>query len=281
MLIDGSKNFSEFELIDSGHGRRLERWGTLTLVRPDPQAIWKPSQDTTLWDAADAVFEHDVWKTKTTLPEQWELAFQSMKLIARPMSFKHTGIFPEQAHNWLWMHEQLKGLERPRVLNLFGYTGAATVWLTMQGAFVTHVDASRPALGWARENQRLNGLPEDAIRWMLEDAVAFVRKEVRRGAQYEGIVMDPPAFGHGPSGGMWKFNVHMPGLLESCVKLLSPEARFLLINAYATNSSELALQYVLQDAMGARHGNTDSGQLCLGQRDGRLVSVGIWSHWTK
>lgn len=277
----GNEPFNEFELVDSGDGYRLERWGAYTLARPDPQTIWQRSESRELWDAAHAVFRDDAWDMQQPLPERWDMQFHGMQLIARPMNFKHTGIFPEQAANWQWMEEKLKGLEKPRVLNLFAYTGAASVWLTKKGAFVTHVDSSRPAIGWAKDNQELNGLAPDSIRWMLEDAAAFVKKEVKRGAQYEGIVMDPPAFGHGPTGKIWKFNEQMPKLLADCVQLLSPDARFLLINAYATNTSELAIQNLLEDAIRTRQGTIESGQLCLRQRSGRLLSTGIFTRWQK
>jgi 23S rRNA (cytosine1962-C5)-methyltransferase len=281
MYLDGAKDFTDFELIDSGNDYRLERWGNFVLVRPDPQAIWQRSEPAELWDKADAAFRDEQWEIKKELPEHWDLKFHDMLLRARPMNFKHTGIFPEQAANWKLMSDLLQGVDKPKVLNLFAYTGAASVWLTKRGAFVTHVDASRPAIGWAKDNQELNGLAPDSIRWMLEDAALFVKKEVKRGAQYDGIVMDPPAFGHAPSGKMWKFNEHMPTLVRDCVALLSPSAKFFIINAYATNTSELAIQNLLEDAMQGREGSIESGQLCLKQRSGRMLSTGIFARWTK
>lgn len=281
MYLLGNEGFGDFELLDSGGGNRLERWGDYTLVRPDPQAIWERSQPAESWDKADAVFKDDSWQVKGELPESWVLHFNDLKLIARPMNFKHTGIFPEQASNWGWMAQKLEKLEKPKVLNLFAYTGAATLWLTKRGSFVTHVDASRPAIGWAKDNQELNGLPPDSVRWMLEDAAKFVKSEVKRASLYEGIVMDPPAFGHGPTGKIWKFNEHMPALIADCVKLLSPDARFLLVNAYATNTSELALKNLLEDALKKKGGNIEAGQLCLKQEGGRLLSTGIFARWTR
>ncbi len=284
MYLNGAEHFSDFELIDSGDDYRLERWGEFVLARPDPQVIWRRSEPAELWNKADAIFQNDKWRMRTELPEHWDLKFKDMVLRARPMNFKHTGIFPEQAANWTLMSEQLTtgNLQpatldsKPRVLNLFGYTGASSVWLTKRGAFVTHVDASRPAIGWAKENQEINALAADSIRWMLEDAAVFVQKEVKRGVQYDGIIMDPPAFGHGPTGKIWKFNEQMPKLLDNCVKLLSPDARFLLINAYATNTSELAIRNLLEDAMKGRSGTIEAGQLCLKQRSGRQLSTGIF-----
>lgn len=280
IYLNGAEQFTDFELIDSGDGYRLERWGDFVLQRPDPQTIWQRGLGAEVWDKADAIFKNDQWEFKRELPDAWVLKFKDMKLLTRPTNFKHTGVFPEQAANWTLMSDLLTDLEKPRVLNLFAYTGAASVWLTRRGAFVTHVDASRPAIGWAKDNQELNGLEPDSIRWMLEDAAKFVKSEAKRGAQYEGIIMDPPAFGHSPSGKIWKFNEQMPALIADCVKLLSPQAKFLIINAYATNTSELAIKNLLQDAMRDRPGSIEAGQLCLAQRDGRLLSTGNFSRWT-
>jgi len=278
MYINGTDGWKSFGLLDSGDGYRLERWGDFTLARPDPQVIWEKSHPE-LWERADATFRNDTWEGKP-LPESWELTFEDLSFVVRPTNFKHTGIFPEQAANWVWMRERLNGLERPSVMNLFAYTGAASMVLAKAGVFVTHVDASRPALNWAKENQEKNGLPADSVRWMLEDAAKFVKKEVRRGEKYQGIVLDPPAFGHGPSGSVWKFNRDVPSMLRDCANMLSDDAKFLLVNAYATNSSPLALRYVLEDVVRTRGGSVEEGELCLGQKDGRLVSVGIFARWT-
>ncbi len=279
MYLIGNEGFDEFSLLDSGGGYRLERWGAYTLARPDPQTIWERS-DSGAWELADAEFVDDAWKTHRELPEYWDLSYRDMKLRVRPMNFKHTGVFPEQAANWTLMSDLLADLHKPRILNLFAYTGAATMWLTRRGAFVTHVDASRPAIGWAKDNQELNGLAPDSVRWILDDAAKFVRSEVKRAVQYDGIVMDPPAFGHGPTGKVWKFNEQMPRLVADCVSLLSPQAKFLLINAYATNTSELAIKNLVEDAMGERRGVIEAGQLCLRQLNGRMISTGIFARWT-
>lgn len=281
MYLNGAEGFTDFELIDSGDDYRLERWGDFVLVRPDPQAIWSRTESPEVWASAHAQFKNDEWLLNGELPEHWDLAFHDMKLRVRPMNFKHTGVFPEQAANWKLMSDALAGIAQPKVLNLFAYTGAATVWLTKRGAFVTHVDASRPAIGWAKDNQELNGLAPDSIRWMLEDAAAFVKKEVKRGVKYDGIVMDPPAFGHSPTGKIWKFNEQMPALVRDCVALLSDDARFLIINAYATNSSELAIRNLLEDALSGRPGTIEAGQLCLQQKSGRLLSTGMFTRWLK
>lgn len=275
MIYLTSQNFKEFELIDTGAGERLERWGNVILRRPDPQIIWERHQPDALWDDVTAHFDGS-WKMKKPLPEPWVLNFENIKLLAKLTNFKHTGVFPEQAANWHWIKES----GAKRVLNLFAYTGAATMVLAKQGCMVTHVDASKPALDWAAENQKLNGLASDSIRWMLDDAVKFVKREVRRGAQYDGILLDPPSFGHGPGGKLWKFNEDLPGLLTDCASLLSPDAKFLLINGYATNSSPLALKNLLEDIMKNKPGQIEYGELCLMQKDQRMISTGIFSRWS-
>ncbi|MEK7582865.1 MAG: class I SAM-dependent methyltransferase [Patescibacteria group bacterium] len=275
MIYLTSQNFKEYELLDTGAGERLERWGNVILRRPDPQIIWERHQPNALWEDVHAHF-NEKWDIKKPLPEPWLLDFENIKLLAKLTNFKHTGVFPEQSANWEWLAQ--KGAKR--VLNLFAYTGAATIVLAKQGCLVTHVDASKPALDWAAENQKLNGLLSDSIRWMLDDAVKFVKREVRRGAQYDGILLDPPSFGHGPSGKLWKFNEDLPGLLADCAALLSPDAKFLLINGYATNSSPLALKNLLEDVMKGRPGTIEYGELCLTQKDWRMISTGIFSRWS-
>lgn len=264
----------DYELIDTGEGERLEQWSSVVLRRPDPQIIWEKHAPEA-WNNAVASFK-DGWHISKPLPEPWFLSFGAVKLKAQLTSFKHTGIFPEQEENWNWM---LSKLQKPsKILNLFAYTGAASMILAKAGHLVTHVDASKPALDWAAENQKLSGLTSDSIRWMLEDAVKFVKREVKRGAQYDGILLDPPAFGHGPSGNIWKFNRDLPGLLRDCKALLSSEAKFLLINGYATNSSSVALHNVLEDTMRAP---VEHGELLLKQRDGRQISTGIFARWSR
>lgn len=293
-----TKGTWDYALLDSGSGQRLEQWGTHRLARPDPQAIWRPHLHPREWERADATFEGK-WHIRTTLPKQWEIQFPlplapgeavtgdwTLHLAARLTPFKHTGIFAEQAANWEWLSEQATRLQaaaaiaEPRILNLFGYTGAASVLLAKRGCFVTHVDASKPAIGWAKENQVLNQLPEDSIRWILDDAFKFVKREAKRGSTYHGILMDPPAFGHAPNGKTWKFADDFPGLLSEAAQLLEPGASFLLVNAYATNSSSIALANVIQDLLPAE-GVRACGELCLEQHDGRLLSTGIVGRWSR
>jgi 23S rRNA (cytosine1962-C5)-methyltransferase len=306
MLFETSKNFSDFKLLDSGRGYRLEQWGPYRLARPDPQAIWKRHLSEEEWKKADAIFDGK-WRTKKRIPEPWAIHYNlplrrgesktgewNLRLGARLTSFKHTGVFAEQAANWDWLAVQVGHIKKElpkqelKVLNLFGYTGAATALLSKLGCFVTHVDASKPAIGWAKENHTANKLPQDSVRWILDDAVKFVKRELKRGASYHGIIMDPPAFGHSPTGKTWKFAEDLPELLEDVAHLLSAEGQFLLVNAYATNSSPLALENMIQDALtapvlptrnSAKGGVLESGEICLTQQDGRLISTGIASRW--
>lgn len=294
LILEIPRNFSDFELLDSGESERLERWGGVIIRRPDPQAIWPRREESEVWEKAQAVFEpagkgeRGVWKFSKPLPQPWTVEFSGVKFLLRPSPFKHTGLFAEQAANWTWMIDNLKITHSTgsgqnskfRILNLFAYTGGATMILAKAGCSVTHVDASKPAISWANENHKLNSLPQDSVRWILDDAVKFVKREARRGARYDGILMDPPAFGHGPTGKVWKFNEHLPALLTDCVSLLSPDARFLLVNGYATNSSALALGNLLGDSVAGRKGGIEAGELCLEEVSGRLVSTGIFARWS-
>lgn len=286
MLLETFKNFPDFELLDSGNGYRLEKWGSVILQRPDPQIIWQRSLADVEWDKASAVFksgggEKGKWDIKKPLPKLWTVGFNDVKFLLKLSPFKHTGLFAEQAAQWEWMRGKCK-IENAKckILNLFAYTGGATMVLAKSGCQVTHVDASKPAITWANENYKLNNLPVESVRWILDDAVKFVKRELKRGAKYQGIIMDPPAFGHGPTGKTWKFNDDLPGLLTDCVQLLADDAKFLIINAYATNSSALALNNILEDSTKSRPGKIDFGELCLKQNSGRLLSTGIFTRWS-
>jgi 23S rRNA (cytosine1962-C5)-methyltransferase len=272
----------DYTLLDSGDGYRLEQWGDIRLARPDPQIIWPRHLPDTQWGDIHARYvsrgEKGHWEQLKPVPASWIIHWNSVSLRAKLTPFKHTGIFAEQAANWEWMSTKLK--PKSKVLNLFGYTGAASVVLAKAGHFITHVDASKPAIAWAKDNQNLNKLPANSIRWMLDDAAKFVQREVKRAQTYDGIVMDPPAFGHSPSGKTWKFNADLPHLLKDCVQLLSPKASFLLINGYATNSSAISLGNLLEDAMGTKKGTIENGELCLEQSDQRLISTGIFARWS-
>ena len=312
MLLESFKDFTDFELLDTGHGFRLERWGEVILERPDPQIIWAPSLPDAEWQKAWAVFgirgsladsnaegrgnENSNWQIEQPLPNPWIINFQNVKFLLKLSPFKHTGLFAEQAANWEWMLDKLQvahstgsgqasnkqqGKDSPKILNLFAYTGGATMVLAKNGCQVTHVDASKPSITWANDNHKLNNLPEDSVRWMLDDCAKFVKREVKRGVKYQGIIMDPPAFGHSPNGKTWKFNQDLPGLLADCVELLADDAKFLIINGYATNSSALALNNLMEDAIKDRGGKIECGELCLKQSNDRLISTGIFARWSK
>ncbi len=292
MILEYYNQPWDFELLDSGNGFRLERWGEAVLMRPDPQAIWQPSLPETEWAKAWAVFKTGVdeekgkWVIRRPMPQPWHLKFHNTLLALKLSPFKHTGVFAEQAAQWQWCGSKIKdkGL---KILNLFAYTGAATIALAKAGCFVTHVDASKPAISWANENAQINNLPQNSARWILDDAVKFVQREIKREQAYDGIILDPPAFGHTPSGKTWKFARDVPSLLNDCVKLLSPQAKFLVLNAYATNSSALAVHHLLEDALKGRPGSLEYGELCLKQKNNpdakigtnRLLSTGIFARW--
>ena len=287
MILETFKDFPDFELLDTGDGFRLEKWGTVVLARPDPQIIWGRSLTDAEWDKAWAIYKSGSddnkgrWEIKKPLPKQWLLNFQDVKFLLKLSPFKHTGLFAEQAANWEWMGDKLKVKSgKLKVLNLFAYTGGATMVLAKAGHQVTHVDASKPAITWANENHKLNNLPADSVRWILDDAAKFVKRELKRGTKYDGIIMDPPAFGHGPTGKTWKFNDDLPGLLADCVGLLSDNAKFLVINGYATNSSALAINNLLEDVIKSKKGQIEFGELCLKQKNQRIISTGIFSRWS-
>ena len=242
----------DYELLDSGEGEKLEKFGRHILSRPDPQALWKKSLPKGEWDKADAYFTRDSagadWSFKKTVIEpKWEIGFGGLRFWIRPTAFKHTGLFPEQMPNWDWLRknigEALAGRspeDAPEVLNLFGYTGGASIACAQAGARVVHIDGSKAAVTWARENAELSGLGDRPIRWIVEDARLFVERELRRGRVYDGIIMDPPAFGHGPDNELWKIEEDFLILIENCMKLLKPKPLFFLINGYSAGYSSIA-----------------------------------------
>lgn len=284
MLLETFKKFPDFELLDTGDGFRLEKWGSVILQRPDPQIIWSHSLPATEWNKVQAIFrpgsgeDKGKWDIKKQPPQPWLVEFGHVKFLLKLSPFKHTGLFAEQAAQWEFVMERLKD-SKVKILNLFAYTGGATMVLAKMGCQVTHVDASKPAITWANENHKLNQLPENTVRWILDDAAKFVKRELKRGVKYDGIIMDPPAFGHSPSGKTWKFNEDLPGLLKDCAQLLSANAKFLIVNGYATNSSALSLNNLLEDSMQNKKGQIEFGELCLKQKSGRLISTGIFSRW--
>jgi 23S rRNA (cytosine1962-C5)-methyltransferase len=276
-----------YQLLDFGDARRLERWGAFRLDRPDPTAGGS-RRDRRAWADVDAIYEGEKgrgqWVTRRPLPEVWPVAFDDLRLNVRLTPYKHTGVFPEQAENWRWMRERAKAIRavkasQPTVLNLFAYSGGATIALVREGCFVTHVDASRPAIGWAKENAALNDIPADGVRWMLEDAPAFVARELRRGRRYDGIVLDPPAFGHSPTGKTWRSETDLAPLLEGCFKLLSNRAGFLVLNGYARQDTPERLRRTVEEVAGGGGGGggarVRAEELFLAAADGRRLSTGV------
>ena len=283
-----TQGWGDYALIDSGEGRKLERFGAFTVVRPEPQCLW-PRSHPDAWAAADAVFEgvddEEVagrWRRATGLPQAWPLRWRGVSFETRLTTFRHLGVFPEHAANWSWLSEQLDGAgPQPRVLNLFGYTGVASLAAAAAGASVTHVDASKRAVQWARENALLSGMADRPIRWICEDARAWVRREQKRGAQYDAIILDPPKFGRGPGGEVWRLYDHLPELVAGCASLLSPGARFLLLNAYAERISGLALAGLLASALPGQGGRLEFGELDLVEEAGeRGVGLSFFARWT-
>lgn len=276
-----------YELIDSGEGRRLEKFGDFLLDRPDPQIIWKKNLPPEKWLEADAFYKRITedkgeWKVQGNVPEKWEMEHAGVKFLAKLTPFKHTGIFPEQAVQWDYIFEKIKGSGREvNVLNLFGYTGIASLFAAKAGATVTHVDASRPAVTWANENRALNN-ESWPIRWIIDDALKFTAREIKRGVKYDAIIMDPPAYGHGPTGEVWDFNRDFPMLLTNCKDILSNDPMFVLVNAYAISSSSITLANTLNDQFGGLGGNIENGELTLKEASGgRLLSTGIWARWDR
>ena len=274
-----------YELIDSGGGRRLEKWGKYILDRPDPEVLWQKTLPESEWELASAKFENG-WEN-IDVPEKWEMEHNGLKFWAKLTPFKHTGIFPEQESQWDYIYEKLKD-KNANVLCLFAYTGVATIFAAKAGATVTHVDASKPAITWANENRDLNGMQDAPIRWIVDDVSKFVAREVKRGVKYDAIIMDPPVYGHGTKGETWDFGKDFPKLLENCRQLLSDSPLFVLVNAYAVSSSSTTLANTLQGILSEFEGSVENGELILtesslraGGSMGRRLSTSIWARWDK
>lgn len=274
MILEEASNLEGYELLDSGEGYRLEKYGEYVLARPDPGVLWKKSSPK-LWERADATFESSGWQMKTKMPKAWLIHYRDISFYAKLSPFKHTGIFPEQAANWDFISNNSAGAGKLKFLNLFAYTGIASVLAAKLGWETTHVDASKPSLTWAKENMLASGLPENAIRWIYEDCLKFVKREARRGNKYDAIVLDPPAFGRGPKGEVWKFGEDMPELLNTVAAILSPNFKFLIVNAYAVSVSSLLLKNMLED-LGTKQ-KIDYGELVLKQKNNRSLSTGIFA----
>jgi len=276
-----------FEVLDTGNGDKLERWGKFVLCRPDPQVIW-PAQDPAMWDAAQAHYYRSErgggeWRFREQLPERWQISYGDLRFHVRPTGFKHTGLFPEQATNWDWMRNLIKKRDgNVKVLNLFAYTGGATMACAAQGAHVTHVDAAKGMVQWAKENRELSKIPEINCRFIVEDALAFVRRELRRGNRYDGILMDPPSYGRGPGGEVWKLENELYTLVSTCAEALSDNPLFFLVNSYTTGFQPAVLQNIISRTVKSRFGGkVDAQEVVLPVRAGGVLPCGASGRWQK
>jgi 23S rRNA (cytosine1962-C5)-methyltransferase len=279
----------DYAFVDSGGGRKLERYGAFTVIRPEPQCLWTPRLGQSDWDGADAVFEAadddeaGRWRFNGAKPETWPMAWRGARFHARFTAFRHLAVFPEHAANWEWLDARLRAAAAPlKVLNLFGYTGVASLVAAAAGASVTHVDASKRAVGWARDNAALSGLADAPIRRICEDARKWVAREVRRGASYDGIILDPPKYGRGPAGETWRLYEDLPDLMAGCAALLSETPSFLLLNGYSERLTGLALAGLTAEVLSGRDGSIDWGELALAEEEqgGRGVGLSFFARWS-
>ena len=280
-----TNGWQDYELLDSGDGMKLERYGDVIVARPETQAIWKPLHPEP-WAKAQATFEwkegKSTWKSNFQIPESWPLSWRDVKFTARLTSFKHTGIFPEQAPNWEWLSEAIKtqrGETSPKILNLFGYTGIASVVAAKAGAAVTHIDASKQSLDWAHDNARLSDITEGQIKYLFEDAARFAEREVRRGNKYDGIILDPPAFGRGAKGEVWKIEENLQDLIATTKELLSEKpGSFYLLNGYAAGYNARSFAQLIGSIFGDVNGNYGDLNIKESNSD-RVISAGIYTNF--
>lgn len=278
------QNWTDYELLDSGDAMKLERWGDFVLSRPEPAARW-PKETPELWEKADAEFIRKAggtgsWKMKRALPEAWKIQYKDLTFLIKPATFKHTGIFPEQAVNWDWITEKIQTAKRPiKLLNLFGYTGAASVAAAKAGAHVTHIDASKGTNEWAAENAQASGIEKDAIRFLVDDALKFIAREKRRGNSYDAIIMDPPSYGRGAKGEVWKIDDHLWDLVSSATELLSKKPLFLIVNSYTTGITSQQLKNILKAAFKDKSGAIEVYEIGLEPKNGFTLPAGITGRW--
>ena len=280
--------WKDYELIDCSDGERLERWGDIILVRPDPQVIWKTPKKNKLWFDAHAVYNRSntgggSWSVNKKMPDFWSIAYRDLSFNIKTMGFKHTGIFPEQAVNWDFTADLIKNAGRPvKMLNLFAYTGAATAAALKSGAAVTHVDASKGMTAWAKDNAAASGVADRPVRWIVDDCMKFVAREIRRGNKYDIIIMDPPSYGRGPGGEVWKLENEVYSFVESCSQLLSDDALMVLVNSYTTGLSPSVMQYILGETVESRFGGTtqsDEIGIPVSSKPGRVLPCGASAIW--
>lgn len=286
MLI--ADDWKDYELIDTGNGERLERWGGYILRRPDPQVIWPPEKDGQSWHDTDAHYRRSSrgggkWEyLRRELPSRWTISYKDLKFYVRPTDFKHTGLFPEQAVNWKWIMNKIHVAARPvKVINLFAYTGAATTAAAYAGAEVCHVDAAKGMVNWAKENLALSGLAGRPVRFITDDVIKFVKREKRRGRLYDAVIMDPPSYGRGPDGEVWKIEDELYPLIEECLNILSSEPIFFLVNSYTTGFSPTVLENILKMLMKKKFGGSvEAGEVGLPvTASGLSLPCGIYGRW--
>ena len=284
-----SPDWVDYELIDSGEGRKLERFGDIRVIRPEAEAVWRCMLPANEWEKSDSEFipspeeNGGHWKFFRKIPESWNIRYKDLTFRLMLSNSKQLGIFPEQACQWDWVQERIRSVKKPmRILNLFGYTGAISLAAASAGAKVTHLDASKKAVQWAKENQMLSSLPEDSIRWLMDDGLKFVQRESRRESFYQGIILDPPKFGRGPKGEVWEFYKGFPELMQACKSILAADADFMLITAYAIKASSLTLNNSLTEITRNLGGSVSNGEVCLQDRSGgRLLSMAVYGRWQK
>lgn len=280
-------NWKDYEIIDMANGEKLERWKDIILVRPDPQIIWKNKSFPKKWNSINAKYNRSStgggsWEYKKRVPNNWQINYKNLTFNIKPMGFKHTGLFPEQAANWDWMIKKIKDSKREiKVLNLFAYTGGATVACSYAGAQVCHVDSSKGMVAWAKENISSSGLQDRPVRYIVDDVVKFVNREIRRGNKYDAIIMDPPSYGRGANGEVWKFEENICDLVELCTSVLSDNPLFFLINSYTTGISSTVLENILNLNIAKKYnGKVTSGEIGLPMTNSKLIlPCGIFGRW--
>lgn len=282
-----AKDWKDYEIIDMANGEKLERWKDIILVRPDPQILWKEKSFPKKWNEANARYNRSntgggSWQYKKKVPSSWQVKYKNLTFNIKPMGFKHTGLFPEQAANWDWMIEKIKNAKREiKVLNLFAYTGGATVACAYAGAEVCHVDSSKGMVTWAKENIASSGLQNKPVRYIVDDVVKFVNREIRRGNKYDAIIMDPPSYGRGANGEVWKFEESICDLVELCSNVLSEKPLFFLINSYTTGISSTVLENILNLNITKKYGGKiENGEIGLPMTNSKLIlPCGIFGRW--
>lgn len=282
-------SWNDYELIDTSAGERLERWGDIILIRPDPQIIWNTPKKNPLWRNAHAVYHRSntgggAWRELKKMPKVWTIGYKNLRLNLKMMGFKHTGIFPEQATNWEFIEKKIKFAHRPmKILNLFGYTGAATLAAASAGAKVCHVDASKGMVSWARENAASSSLADKPVRWIVDDCTKFVQREIRRANKYDGIIMDPPSYGRGPGGEIWKLEEQLFSLLNLCADVLTDKPSFFILNSYTTGLSPSVIECLLSVTLKKKFkGFVSADEIGLPVTEQKIVlpcgSTAIWQN---